>query len=260
MSHDHQNEPLQFDFAISYASPNEREARELFNLLKSLGFRVYFDKEFQYKLLGEDLTIQFSQSFGRGTLFFVPLISREYVSRVWAKREWNIAKREALKRKKPFILPLRMDDAYIEDLPPNIGYLDLRRYSTKEVADLLDLKYKDIYGALQTSVQIRRLVATFGMNFSELDIDVDESEEWPLPPDLGYAHACDWLQKDLINVLENKGFKNVEVIEDARNGETFSVRIAFDSAISESIDFGAPYWWKILELAEYSAIYPDEQS
>ena len=74
------------------------------------GAVVFYDKFYLGSLLGKRLDLEFDGIFGAGTQFFVPIVSASYVERPWPQYEWNVAKREAEKRWKEFILPVRLDD------------------------------------------------------------------------------------------------------------------------------------------------------
>lgn len=71
-----------------------------------------------------------------------------------------------------------------------------------------------------------------------------------------YAHICDWLERDLMSRLERE-IPSVSVMtEDARNGETLSIRIAFWNLDVQHLEAIDVWPWKVLEVAYYSEVYP----
>jgi len=195
--------------------------------------------------------MEFKWVFGPGTKFFVPIVSRAYNDRPWPQHEWNVAILEAQKRaSQEFILPLRLDDELLVGLPSTIGYIDLRKHSIDEVADLLIEKLTG-----QTKMEVVHWVATFGL----LIDDVLKSVDFPPTAPTYYPHLCDWLAKDLLTRLQESSISDVLMVEDSRNGETFSVRIEFEWKPQEMpLDFGVLEWWEVLEVLPYDQVYQDE--
>ena len=108
--------PYKFDFAISFSGEDRSVAEELANQLFERGAAVFYDKFYLGSLVGKRLDLKFEGTFGAETLFFVPIVSASYVERPWPQYEWNVAKREAEKRWKEFILPVRLDDSLLVGL------------------------------------------------------------------------------------------------------------------------------------------------
>ena len=100
------------------------------------------------------------------------------------------------------------------------------------------------------------IVFTFGVNTYDL------VESGALPEevsDLSYAELCDWLEKDLLKRLSSVlscDYYYPEV--SARSGETLSVRLVFVDLDWDEFDRFDSEWWKILEIAYLSEIYPEE--
>lgn len=241
-----------FDFAISFAGNERPLAERLGSLLKARGAAVFIDSSYGAYLWGKRLDRVFEKFFGTATKYFEPIISRSYRDRLWPQFELDAAVREAKKRDpQEFILSLRLDDTLIVGLPSTIGYIDLRKHSINDVADLLIEKLKGIMGT-----EVTHWVATFGL----LIEDVLESENLPPTVSAYYPHLCDWLSEDLLNRLRDSSVSNVRITEDSRNGETFSVRIEFVWKSQEvPLDFGKLDWWEVLEVLPYDQVYQDAQ-
>jgi hypothetical protein len=242
-----------FDFAISYAGEDRAVAERLANLLDARGFRVFYDKWAQVRLLGENFRLEASWIFGVGTRFFVPLISRHYAEKDYPQFEWDIAVREKRRRDSSFILPLRLDDTLLLGLPASVRYLDLRKVSLQEAAEVL---------ADKCAAKPRRaagpycLVATFGLVVD----DLLEHEALPEGVPRQYPLLCDWLEEDLLSRLSRTSISNVQKTEaSSREGECLSVRVSFEwDPDSGPLNFGALDWWETLEVAPFEDIYPSQ--
>lgn len=244
----------EFDFSISFAGPDRRIAKELAERLAEKGLIVFYDASYRSRLLGKKLNKEFEWIFGKGTRFFVPIVSQHYVEKAWPQLEWSIAKKEAQEREDDFILPLRLDDALLLGLPGNIGYLDLREVTVDEVADILNKKRRTEVGYKAAYLESETWVATFGLVVEE----VIESGLLPksAPPD--YVSLCDWLEGDLMHRLKEAPVGNPRFSEPSqRDGEILSVRVAFEWVPhQDALGFGELLWWDVLEVVPYGEIYP----
>ncbi|MBN2378922.1 HNH endonuclease [candidate division WOR-3 bacterium] len=95
-------------------------------------------------------------------------------------------------------------------------------------------------------------VATFGLDICEV------FEKDMLPPNAprDYLYLCDWLTDDLMKRL-SRAVLDLRFLEDARDGETLSIRVGFKWNLDKSpLDFGDISWWEVLEVDEYDRIYP----
>lgn len=243
-----------FDFAISFSRDCRSVAKELRDHLVARGAAVFYDDSFLEHLLGKRLDHEFSWTFGAGTQFFVPIVSAAYAERPWPQYEWSIAKREAEKRQEEFILPLRVDDSLLVGLPDTVSYLDLRRISLNEVAEILIHKRAGSTVAITHPRRNQDWVATFGLRMEDLG-----GGELPPEAPSDYASLCDWLTEELMDRLNQTSLLVIRFIEDARDGETLSVRVSFKWNPSEgALDFGEMGWWEPLELLPYDEVYEAE--
>ena len=247
--------PYKFDFAISFSGEDRSVAEELAERLVERGAVVFYDEFYRGSLVGKRLDLEFADVFGTGTQFFVPLVSASYVERPWPQYEWNVAKREAEKRREEFILPVRLDDSLLVGLPDTLCYLDLRYHPVSEVADLLIEKLGGSTAVMARQLGEQTWVAAFGL----LTQDLLDCEHIPPEVSSSYAKLCDWLTEDLKGRLARTSLANPRVTEDARNGETFSLRMAFEWGPSKGpLQLGDLGWWELLELRPYDQVYYSE--
>lgn len=133
---------FEYDFAISFAGETREIAAKLVNSLEKGGVRVFYDKNFESKMLGKKLTTYFQETFGDKARFVIILISKEYQSKDWTNLELSIARDEAKKRSEEFILPLRLDNTKIIGIHDDVCFLDLREKTIEEASEILLKKLK----------------------------------------------------------------------------------------------------------------------
>ena len=244
--------PYTFDYAISFSAECRSVAKELAEHLTAFGAVVFYDEFYRSYLLGKRLDHEFAWLFGGGTRFFVPIVSALYAERTWPQHEWSVARREAENRQEEFILPIRVDDSLLHVLPDAVGYMDLRRHPVNKVAELLIEKIGDSTVTMYRTHKEQMWVAAFGL----LIQDLLDSEDLPPEAPSGYANLCDWLTEDLEGRLARTSLGDPRLTEDARNGETFSLRVGFEWDPSKGpLEFGELGWWELLELLPYDQIY-----
>jgi len=245
---------FRFDFAISYAGEEEGIAKDLFQLLRDKGAKVFFAKNEKVYLLGKGLTSELDYIFGPYTKFAIPIISKYYVQKYWPKYEFKMSKIEQKKRGFEFILPICLDDVTLEGLEGDTVYIDLRREGFLDTAEIMMKKLRDIYPAKEVTVP-KVWVATFGLIIEGLL----ENYELPHSVPLDYPHLCDWLERDLMDHLSKRSIEALRLLEGARDGEALSVRVGFKwDPEKHPFDFGDIGWWEFLELDEFNKIYPDQ--
>ena len=240
-----------FDFAISYAGEEYGIAKDLYKLLLEKEAKVFFSENEKDYLLGKSLASELPYIFGPQTKFVVPIISKHYILKHWTKYEFNIAKKEEKKRGFEFILPIRLDDVNLKGLKEDVVYIDLRKEGLLSIVDIIMRKLRSLYPVEEVTVP-EVWVATFGLVIE----DLIENYELPSSAPITYPYLCDWLEEDLMKRLSKSPLESLTLLEDARNGESLSVRVGFKwDPDKNPLDFGDIGWWEILELADFESIY-----
>jgi len=243
-----------FDFAISYASEDQGFASDLHQLLLQEGAQVFFAKEEGAYLWGKGLKKELQNKFGTETRFAVLLLSKFYVKKNYTIYEFNIAKASEPDRDYEFILPICIDKVSLEGLGEDIYYIDLRSEGILKTIEMMMKKLKDIRPLEKVSVPTIWTV-TYGLNIEDL------FENYELPPSAPreYPYLCDWLEEDLMRYLSQSCLETPKLLEDARSGETLSVRVGFKwNPEQTSLDLGKIGWWEVLEIAPIEEIYPNQ--
>lgn len=102
----------------------------------------------------------------------------------------------------------------------------------------------------------RPFVATFGLGIEQ----VLASGGLPSDAPTQYPHLCDWLEVDLRERLRDAIGEFRQVGPSKRDGETLSVRIAFEWQYDGQPNLEALGWWSVLELAPFEEVYPDQDA
>lgn len=246
-----------FDFAVSFAGEDRGIAELLVGKLCAGGAEVFYDRHYTPLLLGKKADDVIQCVYAKNTRFFVALISRHYVCRHFPTREFLAAKDEEARRPEGFILPLRLDDTPLPGLNPDVFYLDLRSVAIDQAAEVLLAKLAGSATVVDSEKPPTHWVATFGISVEDL------LSNWEIPSDVPrrYALLCDWLEKDPDGRLRAGDLGDFYYPEaSARDGETLSVRIAFELPIATGqFSFGDLAWWELLEFAPFSEIYPGHE-
>jgi GTPase SAR1 family protein len=125
-----------YDACISYAGEQSDYAQRIFDNLRSKGITVFFDKFYEGKLWGRDLSEYFMNVYYKQSKYCIMLISKEYVSKAWPTHERRSAIARNIEEMGEYILPVRFDKSEVPGLPPTIKYLDATKKGPEEIAAL----------------------------------------------------------------------------------------------------------------------------
>jgi len=134
---------FEFDFAFSFAGEDRATVRKIRNSLVNKGISVFFDEDFEWDLIGKNLSNRFKEVYGKKSKFVVIFISEHYKIKEWTDFEFQIAREEADSRKEEFILPIRLDDTILLGIKRDVGYSDYRIKGTRKISALLNKKLED---------------------------------------------------------------------------------------------------------------------
>jgi TIR domain len=125
-----------YDVALSFAGADRLIARALAHALQDRGLSVFYDEWAKAELLGTDLIEHLFAIYRDEAEFCVPLFSRNYFSSKWTKHELKSARDRAIESEEEYILPIRLDDAPIQNFPNSVAYLD---FSTMDLSEIVNL-------------------------------------------------------------------------------------------------------------------------
>ena len=104
--------------------------------LTSRAVRVFFDDYERARLWGKDLYSHLDEIYQHLCRYCILFASQRDADKVWTSHERQSAQARALKEKQEYILPATFDDTPIPGLPDTVHYIDLRRTSPDDLADL----------------------------------------------------------------------------------------------------------------------------
>jgi hypothetical protein len=127
----------EFEVALSFAGEDRNIAEALAHLLESKGVRVFYDDFQTATLWGKNLYQHLQEVYRDKAEYCVVLVSKDYLRKSWTRHELEQAQARAFVESREYILPVRMDDTELPGINQTIGYVDLRKVTVTEVADLL---------------------------------------------------------------------------------------------------------------------------
>jgi hypothetical protein len=134
--------PSNFDVAISFAGSERGLAEKLAEKLRAAGIIVFYDNFYPEHLWGKNLTAFLDEIYRKSAKFCVIFVSKEYKDRQWTNHELRSAQAKALELKgQEYILPVKVGEAELEGLPPNVGYVSIS-VGIDRIADLLIKKLR----------------------------------------------------------------------------------------------------------------------
>jgi hypothetical protein len=128
---------FEYDVAISFAGQDRPLAHQLFEILRSKGIRVFYDKNEQADLWGKNLRDHLPDVYSKRARYCLMIISKHYPLRDWTRVERTSAQARAMRQPEEYILPIRVDDTEIPGLDSTIAYVDARHMSPDEIAELV---------------------------------------------------------------------------------------------------------------------------
>jgi len=91
----------------------------------------------QVELWGKDLYAHLSDIYSTAARFCVLFVSASYARRVWTNHERAAAQERAIREHGEYVLPARFDGTRIPGLRRTIGYIDLKRTTSAELAKMI---------------------------------------------------------------------------------------------------------------------------
>ena len=128
--------PHKFDVALSFAGEQRDYVKKVADCIQSNGYAVFYDEFYESHLWGKDLTVYFKEVYYSNSDKCIMFVSEEYVSKAWPSAERQNALAKVLEVGDDYLLPVRFDDSKVPGLPATIAYLDARKKSPKDIADL----------------------------------------------------------------------------------------------------------------------------
>lgn len=126
-----------WDVAVSFAGEDRNVVEEFKDTLNNSGYTVFYDFDVQHQLWGTDLRIKLADVYANDAQYMVIFLSKHYPEKDWTNFEFEIGKEAKAKRTGTYLLPVKLDDVIIVGLSSNVGYMDLKKCSPKDLANFL---------------------------------------------------------------------------------------------------------------------------
>lgn len=133
-----------YDVAISFAGEDREFAKELAEILRNSGVRVFYDSFEQADLWGKNLFEHLYYIYSSASRFCIILVSESYVKKRWTIHERRSAQERVLnERQKEYLLPVRIDSSPLPGLPSTIDYVEATK-GPYEIAQLFIRKLGNV--------------------------------------------------------------------------------------------------------------------
>jgi len=131
----------ELDVVLSFSGHQRDVAERINTVLKNYGLTVFYDRDYQHELLGEELTIYLQRTYFWRSRYAVAILSKDFVRSKWGGNwEWRAILARMQRQKKTYLLPYYWDDVKVPGLNPSIGYVSWKTHSTEEFANLIARK------------------------------------------------------------------------------------------------------------------------
>jgi hypothetical protein len=132
-----------YDVAISFAGADRAVAERVAHRLKAAGLRVFYDRDEQHLLLGEDLAALLHNTYYADSRFAVVVISRAFLASKWAGNwELKAVLARMQQQHSGYVLPYVMEDVPVPGLNPTLGYVAAVDFTAEEFAELVVRKFR----------------------------------------------------------------------------------------------------------------------
>ena len=133
-----------WDVALSFAGAQRDYVGQVAAALKARGVRCFYDADEQVRLWGTHLAEELPLIYARESAAVVVFVSADYAGQPWTRLERRAALARAVTEAGVYVLPARFDHSELPGLLPDVVYVDLRRYTPREFADLVVAKLADL--------------------------------------------------------------------------------------------------------------------
>ena len=126
-----------YDIAFSFAGEDRNVVEPLAQRLKQQGVSVFYDRDKQAQLWGENLQEVLTDVYLKQARFCVMFISRAYAEKMWTREERRAAMARAMKQKRAYILPIRLDETELEGLLPSVAHINFSDHAEDEIVGMI---------------------------------------------------------------------------------------------------------------------------
>jgi hypothetical protein len=134
----------EFDVILSFAGAERAYARAIYDVASANGLQVFLDEEFQHEIWGKNLVEYLDKTYRERGLFVLALLSQAYREKAFTKVERRAAFDRMINESAEYLLPVKVDDSWVDGLPKATAYLDLRTVGVLGICKLLLRKIRGL--------------------------------------------------------------------------------------------------------------------
>lgn len=112
-----------YDVALSFAGEDRAFVEKCAEILRALNINVFYDNNEKHILLGKNLYAYLADLYHNRARFAAVFISKPYKEKLWTNHELEFITERRFEQKEEYLLPVRLDDTYIEEIPSTVGYI-----------------------------------------------------------------------------------------------------------------------------------------
>lgn len=126
-----------YEVVLSFAGEDREYVERVAAILTEQGVSLFYDAYEEAMLWGKNLVEHLHKVYSGSARYCVMFISQHYAEKIWPTHERRSAFERAVAEKEEYILPARFDETEIPGLVKTIHYVDLRRKTPEQLADLI---------------------------------------------------------------------------------------------------------------------------
>lgn len=126
-----------YEVVLSFAGEDRAYVEAVAEVLRQNDVSLFYDNYEEATLWGKDLVEHLHKVYSGSARYCVMFISRHYAEKIWPTHERRSAFERAVESREEYILPARFDDTPIPGLRKTVRYIDLRKKTSGELANLI---------------------------------------------------------------------------------------------------------------------------
>jgi hypothetical protein len=130
--------------ALSFAEAQRDYVEQVARALKARGVCCFYDADEQIGLWGKYLAEELPAIYSEQAATVVVFVSAEYAERPWTRVERRAALNRAVRERREYVLPARLDDTQLPGVLSDMVAVDLRDRTPEQFAAMIAAKLADL--------------------------------------------------------------------------------------------------------------------
>ena len=137
---DDSNKKWEYDVTLSYAGEDRHYVKEVAEILRDSGIKVFYDEFEEANIWGKNLHTHLQNIYRDQARYTIMFCSKNYADKLWTTHERKCAQERAFREHSEYILPARFDNTDIPGLPETTGKINLRDKTPYELCLIIGKK------------------------------------------------------------------------------------------------------------------------